>query len=367
MPRVATHFAPKSGKFSRGSKFDLIPIISVATLAGVPAFLRDTFGERVLQRVNQAIMLDLEAIEGQNCYIPYQTLTTFVAEAARWSGERDLGLLLTPHVAVSSYGSWGAYVLGAATLGEAVDRVTGSLALHTTGDRVSVEIAPGGQARLIHESVAHGLEGYDHIACGSAGVLLSLCRSYLPDTWRPVRIELDIPRPRRTVAFEDMFRCPITFEAPAVAIVLNPGALRMRRSNGTAGLAVTIEDVTRDCMNRSEYNGLLGGIAAQIRSQLMAGGISVESAARSLGTSVRTLQRELNREGTDFRTLTNAVRGSRAIELLRGSDASITEISTQLGYSAPAHFARAFRNVHGINPSEYREMLHSTPAFRALP
>lgn len=86
------------------------------------------------------------------------------------------------------------------------------------------------------------------------------------------------------------------------------------------------------------------------------GEVSIESAALSLDTSVRTLQRELNREGTDFRTIDNAMRSRRALELLLHTNASITRISMFLGYSAPAHFARAFRShgheLAGVSPED---------------
>ncbi|MCV3739377.1 helix-turn-helix transcriptional regulator [Rhizobium sp. TRM96647] len=95
-------------------------------------------------------------------------------------------------------------------------------------------------------------------------------------------------------------------------------------------------------------------VVAQIWAQVLAGGASVESAARALDTSVRSLQRTLNREGTDFRTLTNVIRIQRARELLEGTRASITEISAALGYSAPAHFARTFRKATGVAPQEFR-------------
>jgi len=62
----------------------------------------------------------------------------------------------------------------------------------------------------------------------------------------------------------------------------------------------------------------------------------------------------LNREGTNFRDLANAMRTRRAAELLRDTTSSVTEISALLGYSAPAHFARAFRNSTGVSPHEFR-------------
>jgi len=48
------------------------------------------------------------------------------------------------------------------------------------------------------------------------------------------------------------------------------------------------------------------------------------------------------------------MRTRRAAELLRDTTSSVTEISALLGYSAPAHFARAFRNSTGVSPHEFR-------------
>jgi hypothetical protein len=62
------------------------------------------------------------------------------------------------------------------------------------------------------------MEGYPHIACGAAGVLVSICRAFLPANWRPLRIELDIARPRCVGVFEDTFECPVLFRAPKVSV-----------------------------------------------------------------------------------------------------------------------------------------------------
>jgi AraC-like DNA-binding protein len=93
---------------------------------------------------------------------------------------------------------------------------------------------------------------------------------------------------------------------------------------------------------------------AQIRAQLLAGDVSIEDAARSMDTSVRTLQRELRQAGADFRSLTSAVRIQRATEMLRDGTVSITNISEDLGYSSPAGFSRAFRKATGFGPREFR-------------
>ena len=47
----------------------------------------------------------------------------------------------------------------------------------------------------------------------------------------------------------------------------------------------------------------------------------------------------------------------RAEELLIGSHASVSEISTLLDYSTASHFARAFRKARGTSPSEFRDAI----------
>lgn len=330
-----------------------MPVISVTALAGIPGFVRHAWGERLLQRANRAAMLDIEAIENQDCFIPHVTMTTFAGALARLTGEEYFGLLIAPHLTIASYGCWGAYVLGAPTLGAAIERAIATIGFHSRGDAVALEVA-GGQARFSYASAARGREGYVQVACGAADVLISLCRSFLSPHWRPKRIELDIPKSRRPMAFEDAFGCPILFDAPSVAACFEAGLLHAGRAPHRAATLITIDDLARTRVDCRKLNGFRDVLAEQIWSQVLSGKVSIESAARSLDTSVRTLQRELNREGTDFRTLTNIVRARRAVELLRHPDASVTQISTSLGYSAPSHFARAFRKATGLSPRDYR-------------
>jgi AraC-like DNA-binding protein len=352
---LTNHFAPRPQKLPAGSRFDSVPVISVTALAGVPAFVRQAFGDKLLRKANRAAMLDIEAIENKDCFIPHLTMTAFVDSVARLTGEEHFGLLLAPHLTIASYGCWGEYVLGAPTLGAAIQRAAATIGFHSRGDTLSLSVV-GGQARLSYFSAAKGLDGYAQVACGAAGVVVSLCRSFLP-AHSPLRsIELDIPRAHRPGTFEDIFGCPVLFDRPTVTISFDAAWLDVGRPpRGEPGL-ITVDDLARARVDCSKLTGLRDVLAEQIWSQVLAGKVSIESAARSLDTSVRTLQRELNREGTDFRTLANLLRSRRALELLRHSDVSVTQISVSLGYSAPSHFARALRKATGLGPQEFRKL-----------
>jgi AraC-like DNA-binding protein len=328
-----------------------IPVISNHVLHGMPAFVRHEIGQRALLQANRAAGFDPERVEDRNCFIPHAAVVGFVNAAARGAGEADLGLLMVPEMNAANYGSYGRYLLGAGTLGLAIERAITALPYHSTNDRMSVTNV-GDEARYSYAFALAGCDGYRIIAPAAAGVLLSVCKSYLPTDWRPVRVELDIDRPHQPGVFEDAFECPVLFNAPEVTIVIERHYLTAALRRASRPI-VTIEDVARD-RHGGAPRDLLDVVVEHIRTQVLSGGVSIDGAAQSMDTSVRTLQRELNRAGTDFRSLASIARIQRATELLRHTNGSITRVSTELGYSSPANFARAFRKSTGRAPREFR-------------
>ncbi|MDI7862660.1 AraC family transcriptional regulator [Rhizobiaceae bacterium n13] len=337
-----------------------IPVISNRILHGMPAFLRREIGQRALLQANRAIGFDLELTEGENCFIPHAAVIRFVEAAARAAGEANFGILIAPMMDVANYGSFGHYVIGADNLGQAIERSITGLCYHSTDDRMSVAIL-GDEVRYSYVFALAGCAGYANVACAAAGVLLSLFRAYLPRDWRPMRIELDIDRPRQTGLLEDVFQCPVHFNAPAVTVVMDRHHLSAAPRHAASPI-VTLEDVARDRRGGAPRD-LLDVIMEQIRAQVLTGSVSLESAAQLTDTSVRTLQRELARAGTDFRSLASAARVQRATELLRHTNGSITRVAAELGYSSPANFARAFRKATGGGPREFRSNLQQIPAL----
>jgi hypothetical protein len=196
-------------------------------------------------------------------------------------------------------------MLGAPTLGEAIERGIATIDYHSKGDILSLAVSDG-DARPGYRSAAKGQPGYNQVALGSVGIMLSLCREFLPARWRPLRLELDFPRPDGASAFEDVFDCPVVFDAQEL-----PGLLRVLRSDGPLVARwrmppLTIGDIARARFGWGKLDRLGDIIAQQVWAQVLTVTVSIESAAASRDTSVRTLQRELNREGTTFRDLANS-------------------------------------------------------------
>jgi AraC-like DNA-binding protein len=91
-------------------------------------------------------------------------------------------------------------------------------------------------------------------------------------------------------------------------------------------------------------------VRAAARAALASGDCTLSSAARALGTSTRTLQRRLEREGTSFGAIVEALRRELATAYLdRGLP--IPEVASLLGYADTTAFHHAYRRWTGTSPS----------------
>ena len=98
----------------------------------------------------------------------------------------------------------------------------------------------------------------------------------------------------------------------------------------------------------------LARVRSVIAGLAMAGTISLESVARNLETSPRTLQRRLRQRGVGFWSLVEQCRFEISSALLRETDLKIEEIAATIGYGTPSAFSRAFSRWSGHSPSEHR-------------
>src|SRR5262249_48890495 len=81
----------------------------------------------------------------------------------------------------------------------------------------------------------------------------------------------------------------------------------------------------------------------------------IETIARRLATSPRTLQRRLSSEGLSYQKLLDDWRKDSARRHLSSSALSIGEIAYLLGFAEPAPFHRAFKRWFGVTPHAFRQ------------
>ena len=284
-----------------------------------------------------------ELLSSPESYLPLRPVLQFVELAAREVGP-TLGSVAAPR-RPSELGNLGHYVLGAPTLRDALERFVRASRAEATGTELLVRIQSGAiwlcrtTITVSSDLLLAQIERY------VVEAMLTLVRHWLGETWRPDELWLQSEPWPDEGRYGEIPR--LRFRAPVLAFPIS-----LQEVSATP----TEPPEPGDGFDLTPLDGLgfVATLTRVVETQLPLGQISLPEVAELIGTSARTLQRRLDGHGTTFSEVLDEVRQRVALERLRYTDATITEIAHDLGYSDSAHFARAFRRWAGISPLELR-------------
>src|SRR5690242_12926667 len=103
-------------------------------------------------------------------------------------------------------------------------------------------------------------------------------------------------------------------------------------------------------------------IRAAIVASLRHGDATLDSTARALRVSVRTLQRHLTRMGTSHRQIVAEIRLHMACRQLTESSKRLSDIAECLGYTNASSFSRSFVRLMKVQPIIFRQQQRARQA-----
>jgi AraC-like DNA-binding protein len=185
--------------------------------------------------------------------------------------------------------------------------------------------------------------------------LVSRIRMRIRANLRVHRVELRLAEPSVVIAYHDVFRAPVRFNAGADRLFFSRTEWMAPTDSGDAALVGMLEEHARILAQRAPRAaaGFIDDVRRAIASTLTTGA-SVQQVARSLNLSVRSLQRRLDEHDTTFRNLAEDVRAQLAEGYLANPGVSISEVAVLLGFSEQSAFNRAFRRWTGDSPGRWR-------------
>lgn len=138
-----------------------------------------------------------------------------------------------------------------------------------------------------------------------------------------------------------------------VVDVHNGSALTSRDAllNLVEHLRPTTEVRTR--ANLSSRN-LMAELTGLISEKIIGDDFRIESIARELGVSRRTLYNHLSGMEGSLARYIKVSRLRRAAVLLAESDIPVSVVSAESGFENLSHFSRCFRAEYGMTPSQFR-------------
>jgi len=318
-------------------------------LGALPDYILEKLGERAYEKCLNRAGLFSSVLNQTGGYLPEIAIARFLDQAARESGSELFGVGVAPILTVRDYGMWGNYILAAPTLAAALDRAVKTIGLHANVDSLSLVIGEN-TARFSYVFGVRNHSGYAQVAYAATGAMLSVPRHFLGSRWTPISIGLDIPAPRNPETVEQAFGCPVRFDRKAIEVDLMTKDLSCS-STAPRNMKITISDIWRELSGPpSSYREIVASI---LRQNFGLQSMNVDDVARFLDTSVRSIQRRLDADGTTFRRVLLETKMQRAIDLLQHDSWNTSEVAAHLDYSTPSHFARAFKAEIGMAPSDF--------------
>jgi len=200
-------------------------------------------------------------------------------------------------------------------------------------------------------------------------VIVKALREVTGHRIRPLRAAFAHSRNSDLGEFERFYLCPVEFGRTA-----SEGASSdlLEFSNDTLALPLVtadtklIEALRPFCdAAASERNTAKGTLRAAVEKEderlLPHGKANVETVAKALALSARTLSRRLADEGTTFGEVVDQLRRSLALQYLKEPGLSLSQIAWLVGYEGSTSFNHAFKRWTGRSPSVARNKRRLPP------
>ncbi|MGM0564126.1 MAG: helix-turn-helix domain-containing protein [Pseudomonadota bacterium] len=155
----------------------------------------------------------------------------------------------------------------------------------------------------------------------------------------------------------DYFNCQVSFNSGFSGIVGGPEFWEVplrNANNATRKMALDMLEVADSKAGQADT--FAGRVRAVLEHAAEEGlYLKLDELADKLHVTPRTLNRRLARDGLKFSDLVSELRLEKACELLRTTDWSVKRIAHRTGYVDSTSFTRAFKQLTGKTPRQWRE------------
>jgi AraC-like DNA-binding protein len=278
------------------------------------------------------------------------------ATAIRLSGDPTLALRLASATAPGAFGIVEYICRSAPTLHDALAQWCRYLRILDDTVKVGlIEVGTECSLRVITESEAPAPAAHELCFALVVRHARTMVADRLPITEVCFSHDASLAQVARHRAF---FDAPVRFGAPHTELVLPRNVLERPLTSADPHLLAILRPTAEETLARGAAHSppFTEQVRRQIGETLPNDDAQLETVAKRLGMTGRSLQRRLKEEGTAFQTLRDEMRRDLADRYL-GQGMSFNEISFLLGFSEPSAFFRAFKRWTGLTPFERRASL----------
>ncbi len=324
----------------------MLPIVDFLGQIGSPV-------DRMLEQVNVLPTV----LDHPDNLVPVYQGSALLENAADLEGLEALGFLIGRQISMQRLGTIGSILDNSLTLFDLLSTLEQVLGMANSGGYVNlwwVGDSVWWQFRCERPARASNPQTDRY----GLGLYLNILRQVLGPDWRPTELRVMGPPCRSLLTMDDFIGTTIHFLCPYNAIKIPRAALSLPYNPKATGDGFSQHPDYERFQQSAPSLTFFDSLHQFIQLLLPHSYPDITLVAAASGLSVRTLQRHLAEAGLPYSKLVDQVRFKRAVVLLQQPDVKMLEVASELGYTDPANFARAFRRWAGVSPREYR-VLHS--------
>jgi AraC-like DNA-binding protein len=190
--------------------------------------------------------------------------------------------------------------------------------------------------------------------------IVRIARELIGLDFAPNKVCFSYALPTYDVAYlEDFFNCEVEFSSDINAVIFNLEQTKQKLICGNTLIAQSHEKILDEFLTRVDKNDLTQVIKNKLFDLLPLGAPSQTDIAQCLGMSLRSLQRKLNDQGTNYKEVLESTRKKLAMDYTSQQHLCFSEIGYLVGYSSVGNFNRAFKRWTNQTPGDYRKS-HNT-------
>lgn len=180
------------------------------------------------------------------------------------------------------------------------------------------------------------------------------------------RLELAFAAPAYAERYTELFGCPVHFNAPRTQAVLERAWFEQALPTHDAPLRDFYQTHLAWAQQQIEQRmSLAQRIAQRLQDRSAAAWPTLADVAGQLGLTERTLSRQLQQAGLQFRQLLQEQRTQQAVKLLQSPGATVQAVAQQVGFQDANAFRRAFKQWTGMTVKRYVQAHQRPPATPA--
>jgi AraC-like DNA-binding protein len=291
-------------------------------------------------------------LENPKTLVPTASLWRFRDLAATRTGFPNLTLRVMAARELPELGDVGRALLGAPTLRRTIQDFQRIARAESSTTAIGLRLWRGDNEFFFNRFLLKHIQGEWQAELYILSWMLKIVWLVDP-TWSPTEVWcIAGPTRERLQAIESLAARPrfnqhcMGFPIPDFMLAMSPSCSIPSQRNQNLD--------ERVLCSTSPSDSALGALRQLIRSYADDRWLTIDQVSDALGTSPRTLQRQLAAEGRTYSEVLDEIRAESASDLLETTDASLSQIAEQLGYSNLSNFNRAFRRWAAVSPRAFR-------------